>query len=493
MNLDGALKYKIKASSEAFFMELRFIRHLVSVRLYWYIGIITLVFSANSIAQKDSSMLVIEIVDRSDLEPVPNVIALIQFVNGKGCYKQSNHIGKLSLWTKRNEELKIKLNHPLYNSQEIQLTVHPPEEGDTLFVNIKMELSRLRTLKDVVVKPPGKPDTVFESKRLSVADFELLPDGRLLLLAYPKQLKKGSEMLLYDGVEVQGSFTVPGTAEELVRDFRGNAHVVCKENVFGITVSGNDVAIATLEKDFFLKYVAPILDTSHTKYFLSNFNAYYPAFNYYAFDQTDSTYLDLLHIEDELMMELYRSEYKWVDVRTKLWAKNKEHETGIDAEIWVGANYFTQSIYYKELYAPLFLKNDTIYVFDYYRDQLFSFDVSGNKLDSIGIYHHYHAKSTGWQKQLIQDRVTGEIYALFENGGFSYLGRINLKSGEIIEKVQLEFKFVEKIAVHDNFVYYVYRPYESPQRKFLYKERLPYLSVGAGVPQGRDTLTETGK
>ena len=60
------------------------------------------------------------------------------------------------------------------------------------------------------------------------------------------------------------------------------------------------------------------------------------------------------------MMELYTSEYKWMDVRTKLWAKNKEIETGIAAEVWVGANYFTQSLYYEEAYAPMFHRNDSI-------------------------------------------------------------------------------------------------------------------------------------
>jgi hypothetical protein len=450
--------------------------------LYW----------ANATAQEDSCVLILEIIDRSDLESIPNATALIQNQKGTSCYKQSNQTGKIIFLAKRSDELSLRLNHPLYNSQDLRVYVDLPSQEDTLLLNIKMELARLRMLKDVVVKPPGKPDTVFESKRLSVADFEILPDGRLLLLTYPKQLKKGSELLLYDGREILGSFTVPGIAEELVRDFRGNAHVICKENVFGIVVSKDQVSVSTLEKDFFMKYVAPILDTSHTKYFLSNFNKLYPAFNYYAYDQQDSTYLDLLHIEDELMMELYRSEYKWVDVRTKLWAKSKEHESGIDAEIWVGANYFTQSIYYKELYAPLFKKNDSLFVFNYYKDKLFLFDIYGKCLDSISIYHHYHPKSTGWQKQLIQDRVTGEIYAVFEKGD-SFIGRIDLQTGEISEKVQLEFKFVEKIAVHDNFIYYVYRPYESPQRKFLYKERLPYDFTRSTLPQGRDTLMDTGK
>jgi len=432
-------------------------------------------------------------IDRADQEEIPNVSVMVHYANGHIDYKHSSPSGKVFIWMRPNDNLKFHFTHPLYVGTETKLSWSSSNNVDTIRITVKMELSRVRELKDVVVKPPGAPDTVFESKRLSVADFEILPDGRLLLLTCPKQLKKGSELLLYDGSEVLGSFTVPGIAEELVRDFRGNAHVVCKENVFGITVLGDQVSIATLEKDFFMKYVAPILDTSHTKYFLSNFNRWYPAFNYYAFDQTDSTYLDLIHIEDELMMELYRSEYKWVDVRTKLWAKNKENETGIDAEIWVGANYFTQSIYYKELYAPLFKKNDTLYVFDYYHDRLCSFKITGEQLDSIPIYHHYHPKATGWKKQLIQDRATGELYALFEKGGYAFLGRVDLKSGEIMEKVQLEFKYVEKIAVHDNFVYYVYRPFESPQRKFLYKERLPYNFGTADVPQGRDTLTETGR
>ena len=47
-------------------------------------------------------------------------------------------------------------------------------------------------------------------------------------------------------------------------------------------------------------------------------------FEYFTFDQLDSSYKKIMHIEDDLMMELYSAEYKWADVRTKLWAKNKE-------------------------------------------------------------------------------------------------------------------------------------------------------------------------
>ena len=184
------------------------------------------------------------------------------------------------------------------------------------------------------------------------------------------------------------------------------------------------------------------------------------------------------------MMELYRSEIKWVDVRTRLWAKNLELQTGVDAEVYVGANYFTQSPYYKELYAPLFHRNDTLFVFDYYKDKLYTFNADGDSLDSIPIYHHYQPKRTGWKKNLIQDGVTGHIYAVYDRSGYTYLGSVDTKTGEITEQVKLEFRYAKKFVVEGNFVYYIYRPFESTQKKFLYKERLPYDFCKASVPSG---------
>jgi hypothetical protein len=222
-----------------------------------------------------------------------------------------------------------------------------------------------------------------------------------------------------------------------------------------------------------MKYIFPVVDTVQSKLFFSNFNANYPAFDYLAFDQLDSTYSKIMEIKDELMMELYRAEYKWVDVRTKLWAFNKEIETGIDKEIWVGANYFTNTLYYKQLYAPMFRKNDSIYVFDYYKDLLFSFDSRGNKLDSIPIFHHYQPKQTGWKRNLLQDEITGEVYAFFEKAGICSVQKINLRTGVLGDKIQFEQKYVDKVAINGGKAYYIYRPFESAQKKFLYVTQLP--------------------
>ena len=462
------------------------LHHLVKSVMRVLIFLIYILISFSVCSQEQ--VYSIEIYDKQTSESIQNVSSTFIFQNGTSAIRTSNQKGFLRIVSPNAQEFKITFTHPLYDTREVQVSASSIKD-DTIYNRFYLIPSKVQHITEMVVKPVGVPYKVFGSERVSVADYEVLPSGKLLLLAYPKRLKKGSELLIADGFNVETSFAVPGVAEELVRDFRGNSHILCKDNVFGVYLTKTNVQIANIEKDYFVKYVMPILDTNKSKLYFSNFNPDYPAFEYYAFDQLDSSYTKIANIKDDLMMELYRSEYKWVDVRTKLWARYKEQETGIDAEIWVGANYFTQSVYYKELYAPMFERNDSLFVFDYYSDKLYTYDFLGNPLDSVAIYHHYKPKSTGWKKHLVQDNVTGQVYAHFEKDGNNFVGLIDLQTGEIKERVKLEYRYVENISVHDNFVYYIYREFETAQKKYLFREKLPYSFGKSVVPIG-DEFTE---
>lgn len=457
------------------------------MRLLLTILFFLFVYSMN--AQQDSTVLVISIVDDKQGEELKNVSVSVQ-QRGDLSFLRSNSEGKAIFKVSKEGDVQIFCSNPEMESQERRIA-EKDLKRDSVFVLMKMHFIRSLNFDDVVVAAPGVPTIVYSSQRLHVEDFELTQNGDVILLTYPKRLKKGSELLLFDGTKVLHSFQVPDVAQELVHDFRGNVHVVCETNVFGIHPTGKRIEISNLPKEYFLKYLAPIIDTNHSKLYFSNFNPDYPAFDYFSFDQLDSAYCKLLSIEDELMMELYRSEYKWVDVRTKLWARTKEMETGVDAEIWVGANYFTQSPYYKELYAPLFHRNDSLFIFDYYKDFLYVMDARGESLDSIPIYHHYRAKQTGWDSHLLQDRITGEVYALYDRHGYTFIGRIDLRSGEISEQVKLKNRYISKIQVYNNEVYYVYRPFESIQKKYLYKEKLPY-SFGESKVHPKNNVSSVG-
>jgi hypothetical protein len=371
--------------------------------------------------------------------------------------------------TFKKQKVSLQISHPFFES--FSKNLDPYSFSDT--IEVRLKAIKVQIIKDVTVKAPGVPDTVFGSDKLHVQDFEVLPNGDIVLLTYVKNSKKDSEVHLYDGQMLIHSLPVYGKAEELIQDYRHNIHVIGETKITTLLINKKQIGVAQLEKEYFYKYIAPILDTNEMNLYFSNYDANYPEFSYYKYDQEDSIYDKIRTIRDDLMMELYRSEYKWVDVRTKLWAKNLENETGIDAEIWVGANYFTRSIYYQSLYAPFFRKGGELHVFDHYKDSMYTHDLNGQLRIKNPIDYHLNKKDNGWD-ELIQDSKTEEVYAVYEKSGFSYLGKLDLCSGQVAQKYQLRFKFVEKIIVFGDFVYYVYRPFESMQKRYLYKEKLPF-------------------
>jgi len=422
-----------------------------------------------SLGLSAQTVLKFEVQDQTTKDPVSRLM-IVPIVNGQ--YQEpyyTNLEGVVHVTVGSMDTVKFHFDHAAY---EVRNAPDSRVYKSTDTMTIKLKLAWSRVLREVEIMAPGIPDTVYHSERLSVYDFDFLPDGKMLLLTYPKNFKKGTELLYFE--EFNNSFEIPTKEKplEIVRDFKGNPHVVSEKNVMGISNYGGKVQLSNIDKAYYMSYIAPIVDSNTSRFFFSNYNALYPAFDYFTYNFVDSSYKKIAQIEDEFMMELYRSEYKWVDVRTKIWAKEKEFETGIDAEVWVGATYFTQSIYYKEVYAPMFSRNDTVFVFDHYKNLLFRYDNTGELMDSLPIYYHLRPKESGWKKLLLQDQVTGQVYVVYENAGKTTLQRFDCVTGELGEIIPLFFRYADNIILRDNFIYYIYRPFESLQKKYLYKEKM---------------------
>ena len=76
-------------------------------------------------------------------------------------------------------------------------------------------------------------------------------------------------------------------------------------------------------------------------------------------------------ITDARTLELFRSQYKYMQGRDKVIAMDLALETGIDAEIIAGyMTGFPDDLYFHPPYAPLFVINDTLCVFDHYRERI---------------------------------------------------------------------------------------------------------------------------
>jgi len=392
-------------------------------------------------------------------------------------------IGEQIIGTNRNGEFQIKIDykselsvlfsHVGFKSYSQQLTdkvVKRKIIGDTLYWNnvVLME----KTLIGMTVLS-HRVDTVFGSTRYSVEDYSLLPAEEMLLLAYEKTLDKKAQLLLTNSKqELIDTYTVPSHALHLYEDYATNNYVVCEDNIYRINIREGQIHLVSVREEDFYGFHHRVIDTIGDKYYYSSYNELYPAVKFYVTERSDTAHIELYEVKDDFMMELYRAQYKYVSGRDKLWAYRKEQSTGIDKEIWIGANSFTHDILYKPVYAPLYIINDTVFVFDQYKNMILLFDEYN---DSAGVYfvnYHQAPKGEKWEQPIIKDKLEELIYAIYNGGGYTYVRQLNFRAALAGKTTKLKFRFIENIKIEKGYVYYIYRPFESSQKRFLYKEKL---------------------
>ena len=73
---------------------------------------------------------------------------------------------------------------------------------------------------------------------------------------------------------------------------------------------------------------------------------------------------------------------------------------------------------------------------------------------------------------MLKDLTVDNVFAVYSKDGRKYMKRINYRTGKEEGMYKIIHYSADRIKVRDNYIYYVYRPYESTQEKFLYKEKI---------------------
>lgn len=313
-------------------------------------------------------------------------------------------------------------------------------------------------------------DTVFGTWKFSVADYEFYEE-KLVLLTFTKSLSKPTVMLVNKSQKILSGYDLPDKAEKLVKDFMGNINVICSEHVFRVKINNDVISLASLPVDEFKTKVAPCIDTIGKEIYFSNYSRHYPEFTYYAFNTEDSALYSIKTVTDVEQLKEYNMEYYFLKPKEKLLARKIAEHYKVDKhQVAVMMSGLTNSVFYTPLYAPLFIIHDTVYVFDHYSDAILTYSRKHELLDSVKIDYHHPKNWREWKHEVIVDRDNNKIYALYQKGGFHYLMNIDPVSGKIIGSFKMLNRYVGKIKIKNDYVYYVYRPFESLQEQFVYKE-----------------------
>ncbi len=426
--------------------------------------IVILLFFFSNIGLGQGQKVISGIITNDMGEPIEDVSVYVS--NNPKLVTRTNIKGKYSLPLTFVNRTQLIVRHVGYKTATLYLNSADFKNGSAQ-QNITLQIN---TLKEKVIYAKEKPETVFGSNTTSIADYEFI-GNHLVVLAYEKSLKKDGYLQLATKDNILLSETkTPNKPQHLFKDFENRLYLITEFKVYTISIFQNEFRLRPVDKDKFYSFTTRIIDTTSQHFLYSDYNPNYPAFNYYSQGLQDTATKTIHRVKNNFMMDLYRAEYKYAPNKEKLWAYRQELVTGIDKEIWIGAANFTQSIYYEPLYAPLFVNNDTTLIFDHYSDFLFKLDKDFNKFDSIPIDYHKQKEKKNWEQPLIKDKEEHKLYVLFLKNGFYYLKPVDLNNGSTYVSFKLANKYVENVKVENGYVYYLYRPFESSQKKYLYRE-----------------------
>ena len=407
------------------------------------------------------------VIDGNTNKPLPYVAIQIQNSNyGTNTSKDGSF--HFSIPAKKHISVLFKLLGYTSRVKEYDLN----EDQDSLFVSINLNQS-YSILDTFTVYAKLKPDTLVGSPKYSIYDFDFYEDKYILLTA-EKTLEK-SELKLAD---VEGkiitNYSVPkegGQAKEFYHDYMGYTNLVCENYIYRINMYHDRFVLIPLTIEDVNAFIKPIIDTINGKIIFSDYWKDYPMFNYFSFNEADSIKSKLHTIEDKEMMHAYNFEYYSLMPKEKLTARRLAMEYKTDKHIIASLmSGFTKSMFYEPLYAPLYVIKDTINIFDHYKDLLYHIDKNGHKIDSIPIKYNHPKNWKEWKSKMLKDDINNLVYAVYEKNGHKYIKQISTQTGKDLGRYNLQFHSADKLKIHDGYVYYVYRPYESTQEKFFYRE-----------------------
>ncbi|MGZ3931985.1 MAG: carboxypeptidase-like regulatory domain-containing protein [Bacteroidia bacterium] len=407
------------------------------------------------------------IVDDKTKQPVVNATVRVQ---NSGLATASDEKGNFSLHIPFAARVSLLISHVAYTKKTRELYLQQIGENRTIIISLSPKSNLLDTIS---IKANYAPDTLVRSGKFSIYDFDFYED-KFILLTAEKGMDKAELKLATEEGAIQYTIKIPseaGKAKELHHDYMGYTNLICEQAVYRIIVYNTTLLIFSLDPEDYNAFIKPVADSLRGKLFFSDYWKEYPAFNYYAYEVRDSVKKKLITVSNDELLKLYNLEYYYMNNRQRLEARTLAGELKVDEHIIAALmTGFSKSMYYEPLYAPLFILKDTICVFDHYKDLLFHFDRQGEKIDSVRIRYNHPKNWREWKRLMIKDETENEVYAVFSRDGHKYLKLISHRDGEDKGRYTLQFHSADKIKIKNGYAYYVYRPFESTQEKFLYRE-----------------------
>jgi hypothetical protein len=411
-----------------------------------------LLFAVESLAQKPGFVLKGKVFDSKTKIPVAGAsIYVNETLNGT----TSSADGSYELKIQKTPAILV-ISCVGYTRRYFTFTT--PQVSD---FNVPLDPS-LYEIPEVLITAKRIPVSISDKQDIYVVDYDFY-DNHIVLIGNPGKRSTQSLIVLMDrmGKRILKKEIKQGL--NLYRDPFNNLHLLTADTAYQIYFDGKDLQLLyPSDKKKFMQSFPEFLEIYQGKIILRQYAFDDQALLYYFYNARDTS---IQRFWAQATPEVYRK----VDGLLGSIPITKDGKGTSGFDLFNSDERFIKMAFYSPIFCPLQIIRDTLYIFNFTNDIIETYGVRGFPLETPTAINFH--KSTDWQKRLYNDRVTGKIYTQFIRNGISELREINLKTGQLYDRVIKipDFPYISKLMVNDGFLYFLYQEKQYPKYMRLYR------------------------
>jgi hypothetical protein len=330
-----------------------------------------------------------------------------------------------------------------------------------------------RPIQDIegVVVSSNFTQIAFEDSKNFIVDFEVNELGYYVLL---KHLRKYQLYKLNDDLDVVSKIDLDFKPTKLFSDCLGNFHVLSKDSMYQLNTYSDQLSIFERNSiDLYNDFYKSCVGQSGDYVYMEEINDFGQSKIFYAFNRKEGSKTLIYKIEDSVAVADINLEHQGIMGNSYLETQRMQ-EINI-AQLGGSRDHMERVFFFMQVlsrpdYNPLFVKNNTMHIFDHINGYAVHLADSGSIISRKAIDYH---KKNGWKEQNHLDPITKTFYSEYDVSGYQHLAALspeNYKEGT--KKRVTNFAHSEKLIVYDGYVYYTNKESVDAHLNKLYRHKL---------------------
>lgn len=335
-------------------------------------------------------------------------------------------------------------------------------------------------------------EVVYEKGFENVLDYAFFGDTMAILayMDYKPRTPKSPETYLRNTLtlnkygEQLERLVLPEGVQGLYFDPFNRLWIIGNDFVLEVMRQEAQISLKKTDVEFFNNRIAPASVASPYSILFTEVMPIIPQVNYYVYLAGGDSAVPVRYIRNEAYFKDAPGHFRMLSDDQKRQAYELQEKYGINAvdlAPYVRLHSSSQTFMYDSKYLRMdpvdypetqaFGLDDRLLIFDVLNAWIYHHDMRGNPIDSVPMYHHEFDGER--YRGMLQDRMSGQCYALHEKGGAVFLRKLSLKHGAAGRPFKLGNIFPKSVRIFNGHVYYTYRDKDSRSFHKLMREKLP--------------------